>query len=241
MGNRFSSKFSDYNIKHLPKEISKAVTSIEAIALENSCRLFKSTDDFLGVAFSLAIPLPSRGTVNDIDIREIEDVFIIFSLTDFNLSAPLAFSDRDDFPSEKLPHLNPVPRGCPANFCLHRGDINEWYAEHTLSEFVERIREWLRDAAGNRLIKLGQGDFFEITRITNSIGYNIYNQLDYLNSIKSSYIEKKPNYAFIWYEILKDDPLVSKEKHFTVKSKGVIFESLIDDLIDLWASPALYR
>jgi hypothetical protein len=233
MGDKFSSKFPDYNIKQLPKEISKEIASIQEISLENSCRLFKSTEDFIGVSFSLVIPLPSRGTVNNIDIREIENVFILFSLSDFKLSAPLAFSDRSDFPSEKLPHLNPVPKGYPANFCLHRGNIDEWYAEHTLSEFIERIREWLRDAAGNRLIKLGQGDFFELTRITNPIGYNIYNQIEFINSINSSYLDEKVNYAFIWYEILKNDPLISKEKHYTIKSKGVITESLIQELVEL--------
>lgn len=233
MVDRFSSKFPDYNFKHLPKEICKAVASIEAIALQNSCRGFKSTEDFIGISFSLFIPLPSRGTVNNIDIREIEDVFILFSLSDFKLSAPLAFSDRSDFPSEKLPHLNPVPKGFPANFCLHRGDIDEWYAEHTLFEFVERIREWLRDAAGNRLIKLGQGDFFEITRITNSFGYTIYQHSDFVDKILNCYKAGNPNYLFVWYEVLKHDPLISKKNTFSIKSLGVTPTTNLVKIVEL--------
>jgi proteasome lid subunit RPN8/RPN11 len=231
MENRFSKSFQDYNIKLLPKHIVSAITSIETIVVENSSRVFKINEDTFGLAFSLKIPIPSRSTFDKIDIREIEDVFVKFSLSNFSFIAPRAYSDRRDFPSNKLPHLNPVFKGKPAYFCLHRGDINEWYAEHTFFEFIERIREWLRDAAGNRLIKLGQGDYFEITRISESTGYNIYDCKDFLNSIESNYKNNNLGYSYVWYEIIKDDPLVSQKDVFSIKSRGIIPESMLQELV----------
>ncbi|MDD3490245.1 MAG: ThiF family adenylyltransferase [Paludibacter sp.] len=233
MENKFSIRFPDYNLRLLSKDISSSIAQIEAIIEENSLRVFKINEGTIGLSFNLKIPLPSRSTVCKIDIRQSEPVFVVISLTNFKFTAPRAYSDRIDFPSEKLPHLNPVGKGEPANFCLHRGDINEWYAEHTLFEFVERIREWLRDAAGNRLIKIGQGDFFEITRITDSIGYNIYKHSDFVNTILFSYKNNGLHFSYVWYEVLKEDPLVTKKDAFSMKSLGVTPEPNLEKVVDL--------
>lgn len=232
MVNKYSLKFPSYNTRLLTKEIVSSISQLEVVIEKQSLRVFKINEEYIGISFDLRIPLPSRGTVNNIDIQEIEPVFIAFSLTNAKYSAPRAYSDRKDFPSEKLPHLNPVGKGEPANFCLHRGDINEWYAEHTLLEFVERIREWLRDAAGDRLIKIGYGDYFEITRITNSVGYNIYKQSDFINAIQFGY-QKNLTYSYVWYEILNEDPLISKKNTFSMKSRNILYESVISEVVEL--------
>src|SRR5262249_27650274 len=46
---------------------------------------------------------------------------------------------------------------------LHRGSMDDWFAEHSIGEFIERIRSWYRDAASGLLIR--DGDVFEPTRL----------------------------------------------------------------------------
>jgi hypothetical protein len=128
--------------------------------------------NYVAAAFELAVDIPTRGPVDDVDIRAVEPVVILFHRTNYPDVAPSAYSDRKDFPADKLPHLNPVKRGSPAHFCLHRGSVNDWFAEHSIIDFKDRIRGWLRDAASGRLIR--EEDRFEPTRLENVNGLCIF-------------------------------------------------------------------
>lgn len=114
-------------------------------------------------ALTVNVDLPSRGPVRGIDIRKREPILLFFDAERYPNQAPQARSDRKDFPVESLPHLNAVPEGEPASMCLYRGNMDDWYSWHSLVQFVERVRGWLRDAARNRLIPPGDG--FEATRL----------------------------------------------------------------------------
>lgn len=119
--------------------------------------------DYVVIRISAAVNLPSRGTVNGIDIREKEPLLIFFHKANFPGRAPQIRVDRRDFPTKQLPHLNPVFPGEPYCLCLHRGSIDDWYAEHSLADLIERAQRWLEDAAMGHLIK--EHDCFEATRI----------------------------------------------------------------------------
>lgn len=176
----------------------------------------------LFITFNLKINIPSRGTVNDIPIGPEEPIILLINKNTYPHKAPSAFSNRIDFPSTKLPHLNPVPKGAPAYFCLHRGNIDDWFAEHTIIDFVGRIEAWLNDAAANKLIR--EVDEFEVTRISKSGGYLIFDEsetLSYLN-YKYKIDNKQAGFGYVNYELLKDtkeDPLIKKET-YAVKHCG---------------------
>jgi integrative and conjugative element protein (TIGR02256 family) len=214
----FSSKFKHLRFDSCSKPAQACIVGVKKLAIKDSVRVFSAFKDFVGISFKVEVTIPTRGTVNGINIQEEEPIFILIEPNIYPYKAPIAFSDRMDFPSEKLPHLNPVPNGFPANFCLHRGDIDEWFCEHNIEDYVYRIISWLRDAARNRLIKLKNQDEFEITRINKSFGYNVYNPNDIVSLIEYDDEVENPNYAFLWYEIINNDPLIDKDKaHFSVK------------------------
>ena len=129
-------------------------------------------ESYVAVCSVLAVDLPARGPVGGVDIREREPVALLFHRRDYPNRAPFAWSDRRDFPASRLPHLNPTSSGEPPWLCLHRGSIDDWFAEHSLDDFVERVRTWFRDAARDRLMR--DGDFFEHTRLVSPSGFMIF-------------------------------------------------------------------
>jgi hypothetical protein len=148
------------NIEHAFRELSKCnVGEVRCLAWNQQ---------YVVAAFSLRVDLPSRGPVGGVDVRREEPILLLFHRQHYPNLAPIALSDRRDFPADKLPHLNPVAPGQPAWFCLIRGDINDWFAEHTIADFVQRVRGWLRDAAAGMLIP--EDDYFEATRLAEARG-----------------------------------------------------------------------
>ncbi|MBP2311499.1 Mov34/MPN/PAD-1 family protein [Azospirillum soli] len=64
--------------------------------------------------------------------------------------APVVLSGRDDFPRD-LKHLNPFPEGWPASFCLSLAGLNDIYQRFGIVGVVQRLRQWLVDAAAGSL------------------------------------------------------------------------------------------
>lgn len=64
--------------------------------------------------------------------------------------APVVLSGRQDFPRD-LKHLNPVPTDWPASFCLSLAGLNHIYQRFGIVGVVERLRQWLVDAAAGML------------------------------------------------------------------------------------------
>lgn len=164
---RYSDAFESLDVATLPESIRAAIREIEAAAGAARVREWNPKNPrFVAVAVDLRIDLPTRGPIGGLDIRRIEPTIILIDTRDYPHDAPGARIDRMSFPTDKVPHLNPVAAGQPPWMCLHRGSIDDWFAEHSMREFVERVRGWYRDAACGRLMR--EGDVFEPTRLQNT-------------------------------------------------------------------------
>src|SRR5215510_6357058 len=158
---RYSAELVEIDRASLRPAVRDAVDAIEAAF--GPVRVLGWNDRFIAVAIELRIDLPTRGTFEGIDIRRREPVLLQIDQRDFPSRAPFARPDRRDFPVDRVSHLNPVATGEAPWLCLHRGSIDDWFAEHSIRDYVERVRSWYRDAAAGRLMR--EGDAFDATRI----------------------------------------------------------------------------
>lgn len=193
--------------------------------------------NYIAVPIDVEVILPTGGTVGDIDIRELEPICLIVSKGNYPYQPPYVWSNRKDFPKNKLPHLNYGRPGSPASFCLHRGRLDDWYSEHTIEELVDRARGWLRDAAGGRLIP--PGDRFEPIRIDESLGFCIYEPSYIINHIQYKWLidNNREGFAFLWDKLLNSsvpdpDPIVGRSG-YAIKIEYLLNEELIPDAINL--------
>jgi len=170
--NNFSDSLADEAVGECSAAIQEAVAELEQLFGPGSTRVKAWNKNFLGVLVTVDVDLPTRGPVNGIDIRGSEPVIILLHRREYPGTAPIAKSDRKDFPASRLPHLNPTQKGSPPEFCLHRGSIQDWFSEHSIRDYVQRVRGWLRDAASNRLIR--EEDRFEATRLQDIRGLCIF-------------------------------------------------------------------
>jgi Prokaryotic E2 family A/ThiF family/Prokaryotic homologs of the JAB domain len=185
------------------KEISAAFAELKRV-VKGEVRCVRWNNDYVAAAFVIPIDLPSRGPVGGIDIRAQEPIMLVFSRRDYPEKAPMARSDRKDFPVSRLPHLNPVASGQPPWLCLHRGNFNDWFAEHTLEDMVQRVRNWYRDAAANRLIP--EGDYFEPTRLTDTAGTVIFAPDSFEDWVKSGWKSNNGQAAYGFLHMSLLDP-----------------------------------
>jgi threonine dehydrogenase-like Zn-dependent dehydrogenase len=161
--NRFSNRLPKVNVAEYPPAIQKANKELVDRFGSVGVTWCRWNDDWVAAAITVPVDLPFRGPVNGIDIRPEEPLLLVFPKVHYPYRVPMVRADRLDFPSNRLPHLNPARPGEPPSLCLHRGSIDDWFAEHGLLDLVRRAQGWLRDAAANRLIR--EDDRFEETRI----------------------------------------------------------------------------
>lgn len=182
----FSASQPDLDTADCPAVIREAIGELKAAFGEDQVRAVYWNEHYVAIAMTVPVNLPTRGPVGGVDIRPFEPILLLLDKARYPDFAPGVRSDRPDFPANQLPHLNPVLAGQPASLCLHRGNIHDWFAEHTILDLVTRTQNWLRDAASNRLIR--QHDHFEPTRpdIERLIGIAVYEP----HRIES-YIEKR--------------------------------------------------
>lgn len=200
----------------LSNDINATVSELQDGFQEQPIEALHWNENYVVIPLVISVDLPSRGPVGNIDIRKKEPIFLMLSKHFYPHIAPTAWSNRKDFPAAQLPHLNPRPKGSPPNFCLHRGNINNWFAEHTIIDFIQRVRSWLRDAARNRLIR--QEDGFEFTRISDSFGYSIYELKTITDIVYSSWRHDNgmQGSLILWYSLLQNpdkDPLIGKDTY----------------------------
>ncbi len=172
----FSANQPDQDLTACPLVIREVVDELKAAYGDDQVRVVHWNDYYVGIALTVPVNIPTRGPVGGVDIRSLEPIVLLLHKERYPHFAPSVRSDRQDFPVTQLPHLNPVLAGQPASLCLHRGNIHDWFAEHTIIDLVVRTQDWLRDAASNRLIR--QQDHFEPTRpdIELLVGMAIYDQ-----------------------------------------------------------------
>ncbi|MBZ5707017.1 MAG: ThiF family adenylyltransferase [Acidobacteriia bacterium] len=200
-------------------EILQALRAIQGAGY-HPIRIVRWNASRIAFAFTAAVDIPTGGTVGNVDIRPKEPILVVFDSTGYPFTPPSAYSDRVDFPVEHLPHINPTTKAIPAYLCLHRGNLADWFAEHTILDFVARVRAWLRDAASGRLIR--EEDGFEPTRIVQSLGICVYDDNKF-----SAYVQEQwkattgaSGISFVASDLLRDfsrDP--TKDVGFAVALK----------------------
>ncbi|MEN2282229.1 ThiF family adenylyltransferase [Algoriphagus sp. SE2] len=139
-------------------------------------------NDKIAVPFNIGVNLPSLGNFENIDIREIEPIILVFDLINYPLSAPKVFTDRLDFPKSNLAHLYIAVNNRPPGFCYVRENADEWYANKRIDDLIIRISNWLRDAATGELTE--NGEQFEPLRLEGYIGTIIYDYNSLIGIVK---------------------------------------------------------
>lgn len=171
-------------------------------------KILQWDDGRIAIPLSLTIELPSIANFDNIDIRAEESIVIVFDTKDYPAKAPLVFTDRLDFPKNKLAHLYIAVEGKTPGFCYVRGDKDQWYANKTIKDLVVRIQNWLRDAATGVLTE--DGNQFEPLRLEGYSGIVIYDY-DFLADVvrKNQRVVEDLNFAIGLFERIKDEDIIS--------------------------------
>lgn len=87
----------------------------------------------------------------DARIRVVEPIALLYRDPGLIRStAPWVYSGREDFPRD-LPHQNPVGDASPASLCVSRVGSQPVYDAGGIGQLLDRISNWLCDAAGAAL------------------------------------------------------------------------------------------
>ena len=121
-------------------EIQRSIQDIKALLNKRRLDILEWDKNSVAISVVLNVQLPTRGNYQNIDIREKEPILIVFNKSLYPNKAPRAYSDRLDFPKQKLAHLYISKDGKPVPFCLTRGDINEWFAEKEIRDYIFQIK-----------------------------------------------------------------------------------------------------
>jgi integrative and conjugative element protein (TIGR02256 family) len=207
MGDLHSSSQSVEDEDKLPPAIGAAVAQLRAGFPGEAIPALHWNASYVATPLTVDVELPGRGPVGGVDVRKREPIVLLFNRESFPYIAPIVYSDRKDFPKNKFPHINVTARGTPAWFCLHRGSIDTWFAEHTVVDLVQRARGWLRDAARNRLVP--EGDGFEPTRAADRLGTFVYAPSDNIGGILGHWTEQggTAGYSVVSFELLDDESM----------------------------------
>lgn len=213
--NLFTSELSTFKENNLDKNIISALKELKQIFPHQKLEAKSWNEYYVAIPLEIKVNLPTRGTINNVDIRKLEPIILLFNKKKYPYEAPKVYSNRLDFPKESLPHLNPRSKGNPANFCLYRGNMDVWFIEHSLYELVDKAKSWLEDAASGNLMR--EYDRFELTRIDEKYGYNVFDY-DYIVTIlKNNWKlhDEKEGFVFLTYKILNaiNDPLIGFNKY----------------------------
>lgn len=169
--------------EELSLEIQDAIQNIKVLLNKRKLDVFEWDKNSVAISILLNVELPPRGNYRNIDIREKEPILIVFSKQSYPHKAPRAYSDRLDFPKKKLAHLYVSKDGKPAPFCLIRGDIDEWFAEKEIRDYIFQIKSWLCDAASGELAT--DSNQYEPLRLEGYSGTCVYKYkelADYINN-----------------------------------------------------------
>lgn len=180
--NLYSKKLKIYS-GELSTEIRHSIQNIKLLLNKRKLDILEWDENSVAISVLLNLELPPRGNYQDIDIREKEPVMIVFNKSSYPYKAPRAFSDRLDFPKKKLAHLYVSKNGKPAPFCLTRGNLDEWFAEKEIRDYIFQIKNWLCDAASGELAS--DNNQYEPLRLEGYNGTSVYKYkelADYVNS-----------------------------------------------------------
>src|SRR5690349_2772504 len=111
--NHFSDSLADETVGECTVAIQEAVAELKQFTGRALTGVKAWNTNFVAVPITVDVDLPTRGPVNGVDIRKSEPVIILLHRRDYPEIAPIAKSDRKDFPASRLPHLNPTQKGAP--------------------------------------------------------------------------------------------------------------------------------
>lgn len=222
----FTSGLKPLKDKNLPKGIRSALKELRPRFSTQDIQAYRWNDHFIAVPLEVQVNLPTRGTVGDVDIRSREPIILVFNKNRYPLQAPSVYSNRLDFPKDRLPHLNPRPKDLPANFCLYRGSLDAWFLEHSLIELVDKAKSWLEDAAGGNLMR--DSDRFEVTRIDDMYGFNTFEYSKFESFVREFWKNRGGcgGFKFLRYQVPDLDPQL-EEKGYTINFECQVSEENI--------------
>lgn len=230
--NIFSTGLKPIKENKLNKNILSAVKELKRIFSDQRIQVLEWNNHYVAIPLQIRINLPTRGTINGIDIKEVEPIILLLNKDQYPLQAPFVYSNRMDFPKSKLPHLNPRSKESPANFCLYRGNLNDWFIEHSLKELIDKTKSWLEDAASDNLVR--EYDRFEVTRIDEKYGYNVFEPKEFIEIIEKhwSQYKKGRGHAYLNYKLLNgsNDPLIGNNK-YSISFDDLAYEEIIDKIL----------
>lgn len=171
------------------KYIHASLLAIGRFLGKRKLKVYEWDEKQIAIPVTINVELPPRGNYNGIDIKEKEPILIVFDINSYPRKAPKAYSDRLDFPKDVLSHLYIAKEGKPAPLCLIRGNIDEWFAEKEISDFVLQIQSWFSDAASGALVE--DGNQFDPIRLEGYRGTSIYKYKELADVVngKQSFIE----------------------------------------------------
>jgi hypothetical protein len=187
--------------------LQDSLSFLESIVGEHF-KILHWDDGHIAIPISMAIELPSIANYENIDIRAQEPILIVFDINDYPTKAPLVFTDRLDFPKNKLAHLYIAVEGRTPGFCYVRGDKDLWYANKTIKDLLVRIQNWLRDAATGQLTE--DGNQYEPLRLEGYSGVVIYDY-DFIADVvkKNQRVVEDLNFAIGLFERIRDEDVIS--------------------------------
>lgn len=180
---KFSDSLTVFSNNIENPEIQDSLKSLNRIQ-GNEVKILDWGNGRIAIPLELNIDLPNLGNFDNLDIREIEPIILVFDLINYPVSAPKVYTDRMDFPKNNLAHLYIAANNRPPAFCYVRGNTDAWYANKRIEDLVIRISNWLRDAATGELTE--NGEQYEPLRLEGYSGSIIY---DY--DVLLAEIEKK--------------------------------------------------
>lgn len=191
----YSADYEKYN-EELPKAILDSIQEIKESLEISEIEVLKVNDFSVAIPILLEVNLPSKGTHENIDIRQTEPILISFSIKNYPTSSPRIRSDRKDFPSSNLSHLYAVTEGEPPTLCLVRENLDEWFANRRISDLISVAKQWFSKAANGLLSE--DADEFEPVRLEGYKGYSIYSHLKLYRIIHENkrYVKQYP-YSYL--------------------------------------------
>ncbi len=117
----------------------------------------------IAVTFNINVDLPSLKNFEDLDIRTLEPIIIVFDTLNYPDKSPNIHTDRLDFPKNDLAHLYIAANDRPPAICYVRENVDEWYANKRIEDVIIRISNWFRAAALGELTE--DGEQFEPMRL----------------------------------------------------------------------------
>ena len=179
MQNTIFECYEFHELKEYPEKYMPLIESINENYSMDIIKIYESNlSEGLFIHIKLKISIPTNGVYRELDVNPNEEI-LMYARTDYPFSAPAILFVRNDFPVDRIPHLN---NGVPdsniqmMNPCLYRGDINEWFYENGPMAFCDRVNDWFSDLVNGELIN---DDGFETVRYEN-ISVFVEIDFDYL-------------------------------------------------------------